>query len=106
MVREERTPDLFLAGRVGGRGDDRDAMLGSEGGETPEVGDDRFGAGNIEFADRVHEVELRVDVPEEEARQHGRDLVGAALGHRPGRCLGICPGFLGVGETGALKRAL
>ena len=97
VVREERTLDLSLAGRAGeavgrimaefgiglevgvGRGDDRDAMLGGEGGETLEVRDDCFGAGHIEFAGRVHEVELRVDVPEEEARRHGRDLGGTPL---------------------------
>ena len=44
-----------------------------------EVLDNCFGAGHIEFAGRVHEVELRVDVPEEEARRHGRDLGGAPL---------------------------
>ena len=51
-------------------------MLGGEGGEALEVRDDCFGAGHIAFAGRVHEVELRVDVPEE-ARRHGRDLGSA-----------------------------
>ncbi len=44
-----------------------------------EVLDNCFGAGHIEFAGRVHEVELRVDVPEEQSRRHGRDLGGARL---------------------------
>ncbi len=34
-------------------------MLGGEGGEALEIRDDCFGAGHIEFAGRVHEVELR-----------------------------------------------
>ena len=67
VVREERTFDLFLAGRAGeavgwifsefgiclkmgiGRGDDRNAMLGSEGGEALEVRDDCFGSGHIDL---------------------------------------------------------
>ncbi len=66
-MREERTLDLFLAKRASsavewilakfgiglevgiGRGDDRDAMLDSEGGEALEVRNDGFGAGHIEF---------------------------------------------------------
>jgi hypothetical protein len=44
-----------------------------------EVLDNCYGAGHIEFAGRVHEVELRVDVPEEQSRRHGRDLGGARL---------------------------
>jgi hypothetical protein len=44
-----------------------------------EVLDNCFGAGHIEFAGRVHEVELRVDVPEEQSRRHGRDLGRARL---------------------------
>ena len=97
VVREEGTLYLFLSRGAGeamgrilvefgiglevgvGRGDDRDAMLDGEGGQTPKVRDYCFGAGHIEFPGRMHEVELRVDVPKEQARRHGRDLGGASL---------------------------
>ena len=58
-----------------------------------EVLDNCFGAGHIEFAGRVHEVELRVDVPEEQSRRHGRDLGGARLFQLDSlvQCAGLSP---------------